>query len=484
MKLFARSALISAFFVMLLGTGALAVSVEQTQLCMPEIDVYLYEDGNDLSEVTADDITATLDGEPLGVRDFGKGEQGIFYVYMLDVSASIPEAHFSAAKAAVLNAWTRLRSQDRLALITFGNEVTMLLKGGESGTQVTETIDALHNSDKNTKFYNAMDALIELVVNTEDMRRVAVVISDGIDDTDAGMTQQELEEKLVRTGVSVSAMCIDTTSAQSIQKFTDFIRLSGGELYVFGPDNAETVLDTLLDRLDGGWLLSLEAPTNMASGKEAQLAINFGGVSSVTLAVTPERWTPDVKRPRVKSVEYDQALNAFIVTFSEAVTGAGDAANYVLTDGNGGTAEIRAAEAVEDTVCRLRLAAQPPENTTLTLGIGGISDVSMEQNALYQYSEIVWSGTAAAEPAAAAAPGTAEEPILGKSTILIIGIIMVLAAAAVTAILKLSIKKTVNYKGKQSKNKKENKKESKTDATKSTAKFMFLNEDEDGNDRQ
>jgi hypothetical protein len=79
-----------------------------------------------------------------------------------------------------------------------------------------------------------MDALIELVLQTEDMRRVAVVISDGIDDTDAGMTQEELEDKLVRTGVSVSAMCIDTASEANTESFGDFIRLSGGELYVFG----------------------------------------------------------------------------------------------------------------------------------------------------------------------------------------------------------------------------------------------------------
>jgi hypothetical protein len=51
---------------------------------------------------------------------------------MLDVSASIPAAHFSAAKAAVLDAWSRLRAQDSLALLTFGNDVTLLLEGGES----------------------------------------------------------------------------------------------------------------------------------------------------------------------------------------------------------------------------------------------------------------------------------------------------------------------------------------------------------------
>ncbi|NCC68911.1 MAG: VWA domain-containing protein, partial [Clostridia bacterium] len=408
------------------------------------------------------------------VKGLTRSEQGIFYVYMLDVSASIPEAHFSAAKAAVLDAWSRLREQDSLALITFGNEVTLLLEGGESRSKVTETIDSLRNTDNSTKFYNAMDSLIELVLQTKDMRRVAVVISDGIDDTDAGMTQEELEEKLVRTGVSVSAMCIDTTSEAVVGSFGDFIRLSGGELFVFGPSDAGSVLNELLDRLSGGWLLSLEAPTNIVSGEEETLSVDFGGAASLEVQVVPERWTPDDKPPRVEDVDYSAESNAFIVTFSEAVTGADNAGAYVLTDQNGAAFPISAVEVTGGFSCRLDLAGPMPEEGSLTLTISGLADVSMEQNEMYKYSEIVWSGEVAPVQSPENASEAEEEPLVEMSTMIIIGTAVLLVAAALLIILKMSSKKSAVQKVKKPKKHKDE-----ADPVKSTATFMFLGNEKD-----
>lgn len=453
--------------------GASAVTVEQTQVCMPQIDVYMYEDDNDLAGVDKADITATLNGEPLNVRDFGKSEQGIFYVYMLDVSASIPAAHFAAAKQAVLDAWTRLRDQDSLALITFGNDVTLRLEGGESRSKVSETLDSLQNTDKNTKFFNAMDALIELVLKTEDMRRVAVVISDGIDDTDAGMTQEELENKLVRTGVSVSAMCIDTVSQAAMNQFGDFIRLSGGELYAFGPDSADSVLDTMLDRLDGGWHLELDAPTNIASGKEEPLSIDFGGGKTVDIPITPERWTPDDTPPRVDSVRYESDSNSFVVTFSEPVSGGDDAGAYALTDETGASVGIARIVAEDGKTCRLMLSDPLREDATLTLTVSGLRDVSMEQNEMVGYSETVRSGAAAPEQTGEAAGEMPVGPLVETSTLIIIGAAALLVVAAIVTIIVLSSKKAGGKKDKERKNQKD-----KPDSVKSTATFMFLNKDE------
>lgn len=474
MKIFARKALFFVLIAVLLCSGTLAVTVEQIQVCMPDVDVYIYSDGNDLSVVSEADIVADLEGEPLAVKDFSRSEQGIFYVYMLDVSASIPEAHFAAAKAAVMDAWSRLRAQDSLALITFGNDVTLLLEGGESRAKVTETIDALENTDHNTKFYNAMDVLVDLVLQTKDMRRVAVVISDGIDDTDAGMTQEELEGKLIRTGVSVSALCIDTTSEAGVEKFGDFIRLSGGELYVFGPSDAGSVLDELIDRLSGGWLLSLEAPTNIASGEEGTLSVDFGGVDSLEIQVVPERWTPDEKPPRVEDVDYSADGNVFVVTFSEPVTGLLSEDAYALTDENSAAFPILAVEGIDDASCRLILSGPLPETGAITLTVSGLKDVSMEQNEMYQYSDVVWSAAATVAQSPENTVEAEEEPLIEMGTIIIIGAAILIVAAALLVILKLSSKK-----GGEKKEKKPKKQKDKAEPIKSTATFMFLSDNQD-----
>mgnify|MGYP000883438054 FL=1 len=463
-----RAAPVFFLVAMLIGGSVSAVSVEQAQVCMPDIDVYLYDGGDVLSGIAEGEITAALDGAALSVRSLVRAEQGIFYVYMIDVSASMPAGHFSAAKQAVLEAWGRLRDQDTLALITFGNTVDLRLEGGESRAKVTETLDSLKNTDTSTKFYDAMDVLIDTVLQTEDMRRVAVVISDGIDDTDAGMTQEALEEKLIRTGVSISAMCIDTAPESGVAQFGDFIRLSGGELYIFEPADAGTVLDSLLDRLEGGWHLALQAPTNVASGEEALLNIDFGDAQSITLPVVPERWIPDSKQPRVESVVYAEGENAFLVTFSEAVTGVEADGVWMLADGNGEPVAMASVDVIDGVSCRLTMASPPPEGSSLTLTVSGLRDVSMESNELYRYSEVVWSGNASPPPADTAFPAD-EEPIVETGTLIIIGASVVFVVAAAVMILRMAQKKAGVKKEKRSKKQKKE-----LDTEKPTAKFMFV----------
>lgn len=119
---------------------------------------------------------------------------------MLDVSSSMPSAHFRAAKQAVLDVYTGLSSRDKLAVITFGNDVALLLDGGESTDEVRAALESLAARDDSTMFNDAIGVLVDTATAVDEMRRVAVVISDGLDDTDAGISQGELELLLQHSG--------------------------------------------------------------------------------------------------------------------------------------------------------------------------------------------------------------------------------------------------------------------------------------------
>ena len=136
--------------VLLLSGSALAVRVEQTQAVAPVIDVYLYETEGDLSGVTAQDVTATLEGEKLQVASLAPSTEGISYIYLLDVSASLPRDYFAAAKAALLDSYANLGPDDELALITFGDTVNTVLRGGESEQEVRAAIEPLNADNMNT----------------------------------------------------------------------------------------------------------------------------------------------------------------------------------------------------------------------------------------------------------------------------------------------------------------------------------------------
>ena len=457
--------------VTFLFTAAFAVTVEQVQVCMPEIDVYLYEGGSDLSGISSSEITAALGAETLSIEEFSVSDEGIFYVYMLDISASMPSDHFVAAKSAVMNAYYRLREQDSLALVSFGNDVTLVLRGGESEKTVVSALDSLNNKDGNTMFYNAMDALIKLVNNADNMRRIAVVISDGIDDTDAGMTQVELENALRQSGVSVNALCISTSSVENVEKFQSFLQISGGELYLFDASNAQQKLDDLLNRLDGSWQLKLLAGNNLISGEPVTLAIDFGGHAQAEIPVTPEKWIPDEKRPRVDKVSYNEDEQAFIVVFSEPVSGADDAKNYVFTNDAGDSTPAASAVKTED----LTYKVYPKDinnSRSLSLTIENIYDISMEKNAVYTYSEVVYSNSLVApeKETAINTPVIDKEPFIETGAIIVISVIVAVSIAAAVIIFKLSFKKS----GTAKKEKPPKEKREKEKSVKPTATFMFV----------
>ena len=119
--------------------------------------MFVRSDGQDLGGLAPSSITATLDGEPLTVGDFAESDEGIFYVFMLDISRSISQRYLDAAKQAVLNTYQQMRQQDQLAVITFGDAVTVLLDGSESAQVVSEKLAAVKATDSNTQFYAAMD---------------------------------------------------------------------------------------------------------------------------------------------------------------------------------------------------------------------------------------------------------------------------------------------------------------------------------------
>jgi hypothetical protein len=368
-----------------------ALTLEQVQASPPQFDVYIYGDGADLSGVTADGVTATLGDMSLDCTQVSRSEQGIFYIFMLDISGSIPENYFEAAKSAVLSTCDKLREQDRLAVITFGSEVNVILTGDEDLGDVQSALSGLSADDSKTMFYTAMDVLIETATKTSDMRRVAVVISDGIDDSDAGMTQAELEDELINSGISVYALCIDTSS--QTDNFGDFIRLSGGELYTFNPDSAQSVLDELLTRLGDSLCIRLMTYDTVSPG-ELTLTVDLGEIGSVSTELSSDKWVADTTQPYISSVIFSIENNSLDINFSEPVAGADNPSNYTLVSGDGTNVSIASANFFGSSKNAVSLSfSELPPAGNYRLSVSGITDMSANANPLHEYSDTVYLAT-------------------------------------------------------------------------------------------
>ena len=394
MKKILLAIFLGTLITLALSLSAFAVTLEQVQVSPPHFDVYIYDDGSELSEITTSDISATLGDEELSCTSVALSEQGIFYFFMLDISGSMPDAHFEAAKDAVLNAYSGLRPQDKLAVISFGNEVSLLLEGHEDRSEVQSAISSLSSNDEKTMFYTAMDKLIQLAPQTENMRRIAVVISDGIDDSDAALTQEQLEEKLINSGVSVYALCIDSAAEADIGSFKSFIHVSGGELYTFGPESAEAELNGLLARLGNSLHIKLVSGGYIPAAPNLLLNVQIGGYGSVSAELSPDEWAADEKAPYVISTVYSPGTQTLDLVFSEPITGGDELRNYSLSSSDGVPTTISSAANTSGESDRVSLYFDPlPIGGIYTLSVSGIKDLSPAANVLEPYEGSVHLAT-------------------------------------------------------------------------------------------
>ncbi len=362
------------------STELTGLTVEQVQVNMPQIRVYVYDSGTEQPE-------AYLDGQGLhynGKKD--ASDVSTAYYILLDVSGSIRSSYFSAAKQQVAALANQLGAEDCLTLITFGDTVEAQTYNKQNTDLLLTSLDALQARDQNTHLYEAIHQGLEFA-SAEDgnCRQVMLIVSDGLQDTGSiGITRQEIEQQLALANMPVYSFCVDYADKKSQEEFGRFARTTGGSFATFNVNNAGTVWTDWLSFLDEAEVLGFEADTNRIDGALHTLLLKTGAGQSgesYTRQVGLTNWIPDETAPQVTDTVYDGTKNTVTITFSEAVLHADDAANYQLKKGGKVQSVKGVAAGEEANTWVLTLSGRiKPGQYTLTLT--GICDDSMEQNAL------------------------------------------------------------------------------------------------------
>ncbi|MDD6380940.1 MAG: VWA domain-containing protein [Lachnospiraceae bacterium] len=288
-----------AFFLCILFVTALCVpamaaeslTVEQVQLSPPDMDFYVYSDGVDMSGITKDDVSATVGSYTFdvdSVKAQDRDTDGIFYAFLLDISGSIPQSSLDAAIRSISRIADGMGSDDKLAVITFGDKVRVISDGSRRPADTLKALKGLKAKDQTTKFYTAMDKLISVSKKAKGMRTVAIVVSDGVDDTDAGMTERQLTDTLKNSGIAVYAMQVGKVTKGQTSHLKKFIKVSGGEVYRFSEDNATKVVNSLVGHIDDVVAIHLagEKDIKVKDGDEITLIVK---------GFAPVRWKIDQK---------------------------------------------------------------------------------------------------------------------------------------------------------------------------------------------
>lgn len=323
--------------------------IVQLDGCLPELTAYVKtEDGKayDISDLTAQMGESDLALTPKSSEIFSDTGTGIDYRVLLDVSTSLSESQFSAMREAIVALRKALRKQDTLSVITFGREVSVLLKGGESTKKVREKLDGL-TREKNTHLYAGINRLseeVERAQETEDgdadktaSRQVGIILTDWQEVKDAGgeTSRQEALVRLQKTGTPLYGFCMKSAKVALQDDMGAFLRETGGTFSLFDEAKPKKVLPKLAKELLAQNSIRLHASSNKTSDAAKVLELAVDGETFKKENVFLNRAKPDDDAPTIESVTQEgKDARTIVVTFSEDVLRADNKNNYTIKRGS------------------------------------------------------------------------------------------------------------------------------------------------------
>jgi hypothetical protein len=178
-----------------------------------------------------------------------------------------------------------------IALATFADGMTVL-------SEYTSDYETLYSQAQGIQFANQdsylTDILYQLLKNVKDSNEPAftrfIVIADGADDNYVTYTQEELNEMVKSSGVSLSAIGINTgKNGEALERLFSYSRLTNGNYMMVGKkDTADAALNLLAQ--DNGLLCLKVTPSyglQDGSVKEAKITLPYES-GDVVLKTTME----------------------------------------------------------------------------------------------------------------------------------------------------------------------------------------------------
>lgn len=303
---------------LILGCAAAAaqevttVRISQAQARLPEVVAYLDAtdvDGNPVQ--TLDQVTATLQEQSLqlqGVVPFAESGEGIAYLFLLDISKSLRANEFDPIRAAIERWVLDLNSNDRVAIMSFGDSAQLVQDYTNDQTELRSTLESLGPTDLNTQFHLALRSALE-VSRRQDTdlptRRVIVILSDGKDEG-SGLTEEDVVSLLNEEPMPIYAIGYSRLARADRNRYLGVLRrfaeLSGGIFFEGSADSLDQTYDRIRQAISRVFVARFTCAECQPDGRTHPLVVNaaVGGrvfepnlnVRAVAGAVEPEPVPP------------------------------------------------------------------------------------------------------------------------------------------------------------------------------------------------
>lgn len=265
-------AIVTSLLVAAMATNsAHAVQISQVADRAPDLAVFLKAASARPAAVAASQSAATtsaaLGSTPLRLKSAASWDpaSGVSMVVALDVSASIGVANFNAVKRDLVALLGGLPARSQVALLAIGAEVRTVQSFGPVSA-ITAALDTLVPDSPETALYEAVLAAQEMASRAAPnlpLRRIVLVLTDGIDDSRHGFGREEALKKIVEGDAPVFSLALAPArpaveQREAIKSLAEISRASGGAFVQSTPGNAAGNLKLLLAEALRAQLLTLD----------------------------------------------------------------------------------------------------------------------------------------------------------------------------------------------------------------------------------
>jgi len=169
----ARIRNLAIFFLLTIALKMMAgepinARISQVHVRLPELTVYLeLPDVNGLPShgIQASQLTATVGSNWAainGIKPFEQSGEGVAYVLLTDISRSLKPQQFTQMKQALFGWIDGLQSNDRAAVMSFGEEVKVVQDFSADKDRLKTAVNSLTLTDTQTQLYAGLIQAMEI----------------------------------------------------------------------------------------------------------------------------------------------------------------------------------------------------------------------------------------------------------------------------------------------------------------------------------
>jgi VWFA-related protein len=221
-----------------------------------DVNVYLSvvdSAGNPIKDLTAENFTVSEDSQQVDIESVDLvSDEPINLVLVLDVSGTMSGPGIIAAKEAASNFIAGLESEDRVAIVTFNDEISTIIDyttDHDAARDQIALVDAKRGAG--TCLYDAAYQAVQMSASLPSGRRSVVLLTDGVDEkADRSICSTHTLNDVINlassdnTRVPVFALGLGNKIDQ--QNLERQASMTGGR-YLHSPENAQ--LDAMFRRL-------------------------------------------------------------------------------------------------------------------------------------------------------------------------------------------------------------------------------------------